>query len=189
MKQAILLHGTGGNDNDYFWFADTKKYIESLGYSVWWPSLPNANRPLLEDSVEFVKSNVPATNSETIIIGHSSACPLILSLLQRGIVNAGLAVLVSGYYSAIGDKVSDLMIEKQGYDWKSINKNAERIVLINSDNDPWGCDDAQARPVAESLDADFILAEGQGHMGSDSFNQPYRENSYIKEVIKEYLNA
>lgn len=31
MKTAILLHGTGGSDADYFWFADTKQYLESGG--------------------------------------------------------------------------------------------------------------------------------------------------------------
>lgn len=189
MKQAILLHGTGGSSKDYFWFSDTKKYLDSLGYSIWWPYLPSADSPLLKETLEFVKANIPSTSSETIIIGHSSACPLILSLLQRDYAKAGLAVLVSGYYAAIGNVVSDRMIEKDGYNWKAINNNSQKIVLINSDNDPWGCDDKQAKPVADKLGADFIIAEGQGHMGSEKFNQPYRENHYVKDIIKEYLNA
>ena len=56
-------------------------------------------------------------------------------------------------------------------------------MLKNSDNDPWGCDDKQARPVAEQLEAKFILAEGPGHMGSGSFNQPYREFPLLKELL------
>lgn len=47
MKQAILLHGSGGSDKDYFWFADTKKHLESKGYTVWWPLLPDTDHPEL----------------------------------------------------------------------------------------------------------------------------------------------
>lgn len=183
-KQAILLHGTGGGNKDYFWFEDTKKFLEAHGYNVWWPQLPNAERPTLDEAVEFVQVNMPEVDGESIIIGHSSACPLILSLFQRGNLKVKQAVLVAGYYTKIEDKVSDLMIEKDGYDWGKIRASAKEITLINSDNDPWGCDDKQAQPVAKKLGATFILAKGEGHMGSGTFNQPYREHNLVKQVLK-----
>ncbi len=184
MKQAVLLHGTGGNNKDYFWFADTKNYLEEHGYTVWWPALPDTDSPELEASIRYVQENMPALDEESILIGHSSACPLILSILQRGSLHIKQAILVAGYYSAIGDVVSDKMIEKNGYDWDKIRASADEIVLINSDNDPWGCNDVQARPIAEKLGAKFIFAEGQGHMGSGTYNQPYREHKLVKDLIK-----
>jgi hypothetical protein len=43
MKTAILLHSTGGRDSDYYWFADTRQYLETNGYKVWWPLLPHTD--------------------------------------------------------------------------------------------------------------------------------------------------
>jgi predicted alpha/beta hydrolase family esterase len=83
MKTAWLLHGTGGSDNDYFWFEDTKVFLESKGYSVWWPLLPNTEKPNLENTRNYIEENMPVIDKETIIIGHSSACPVILTFLQN----------------------------------------------------------------------------------------------------------
>lgn len=183
MKQAMLLHGTGGNGSDYFWFADTKNFLEDRGYRVWWPDLPNADSPDLETSYGYVHRHRPNLDADSIVIGHSSACPLILSILQRENLHIKQAVLVAGYYTAIDDVVSDKMIEKVDYDWPKIRHAADEIILINSDNDPWGCDAAQAKPVAEKLGARFILAAGQGHMGSENFHQPYREHLLVKQLL------
>lgn len=183
MKQAVLLHGTGGNDKDYFWFVDTKEYLEQNGYTVWWPALPNTDSPDLESALKFIQQNMPALDEESILIGHSSACPLILSILQRNDLHIKQVILVAGYYAPIGDTVSGKMIEKQGYDWDKIRESADQIILINSDDDPWGCDDVQARPVTNNLQAKFVLTEGQGHMGSLTYNQPYREHSILKDLL------
>lgn len=69
MKTAVMLHGTGGSDEDYFWFEDTKKFLESKGYEVWWPLLPHTEKPKLRETVDFVEQNLPVINEETIIIG------------------------------------------------------------------------------------------------------------------------
>lgn len=184
MKVAVLLHGTDGSDTDYFWFADTKQYLEAKGYNVWWPLLPDTDKPELQKSLQFLAENIPDLDEESIIITHSSACPLVLSYLENSQLKIKQVILVSGFYQSIDDEgFSELMLQKIPYDWQKIKNTANEIILINSDNDPWGCDDKQARPVAEKLGAKFILADGQGHMGSSSFNQPYRDFSLLKSLI------
>lgn len=186
MKQALLLHGTGGNSKDYFWFADTRRCLENHGYQVLWPQLPNPDRPNLKDSLLFLEehNNQFSFDKDNIVIGHSSACPLILTWLQYFKTQIGQVILVSGFYQPIDDKgFSEQMLQSEEYDWAAIKAATKEIILINSDNDPWKCDDKQAWPVAEKLGAKFILAEGQGHMGSDSFNQPYREFLVLKDLI------
>ncbi len=183
-KTAWLLHGTGGSDTDYFWFADTKKYLEANGYTVWWPLLPHTEKPNLIETRDFIEGTMPPLTEDAIIIGHSSACPVILHLLQFVKVPVKQVVLVAGFYHSIDDEgLSALMLQNGEYDWEVIKRAAKQIVLINSDNDPWGCDDAQARPVAEKLGARFVLAKGQGHMGSGTFNQPYRVFPLLKELL------
>lgn len=185
MKTAWLLHGTGGSDKDYFWFNDTKKYLEAHGYKVWWPELPNTDKPQLEETRNYIEEYVPGIDKETIIIGHSSACPVILSMLQWFKVPVKQVILVSGFYRPLNDNgYSDVMLQKEEYQWNDIKKAAKEIIFINSDNDPWGCDDKQARPIAEKLGAKFILAKGQGHMGSGTFNQPYRDFMLLKKLLK-----
>lgn len=183
MKQAILLHGTGGSDKDYFWFGDLKKFLEDAEYRVWWPLLPHTERPTLEDSFKFVMSHMPPIDENTIIIGHSSGCPLALYLLEKLSKPVKQVILVAGFYQSLKDNgYSDLMLP-DSFDWDNIKTKSDEIILINSDNDPWGCGDEQARPIAERLDAKFILAPDQGHMGSTTFDQPYREFPLLKEIL------
>ncbi len=182
MKQAILLHGTGGSDKDYYWFADTKKFLESNGYSVWWPLLPNTEEPELGGTLEYLDDDAPDLDSKSIVIGHSSACPLILAFLQISDIKVKQVVLVSGYYEPLPDGASSMLPDS--FDWETIRKKADAIVLINSNNDPWGCHDRQAREPAIKLGATLVVATNQGHMGSASFKQPYKKFSLLKQLLK-----
>lgn len=180
MKAAILLHGTGGSDKDYFWFADTKQYLETNGYEVWWPLLPNTEKPNIAATSSFIEQNMPAIDEETIIIGHSSACPVILQMLTDFKLRVKQVVLVSGFYQPLNDGgYSDLMLP-DNFEWDAIKSQADEIIFINSDNDPWGANDEQARQPAIKLGGTLMIATGQGHMGSGSFNQPYKKFPLLK---------
>jgi len=182
VKTAVLLHGTGGSDKDYFWFADTKQALEANGYEVWWPQLPNADKPNLQDALEFVQKIAPALDEQSFLVDHSSACPLILSWLERLDHPVAKVILVGGFYQDIHDGQSHLMLQEK-YDWQKIKANANEIYLLNSDNDPWGCTDQQTRPAAQKLNAPLVTMFGQGHMGSGTFNQPYREFVLVKRLL------
>jgi predicted alpha/beta hydrolase family esterase len=183
IKQAILLHGTGGSDTDYFWFGDTKQYLEQNGYEVWWPMLPNTDKPNLAETRSYIEENMPSVNEETIIIAHSSACPMILHLLESFQVKVSQVVLVAGYYQSISDE-STSMLPPKGFDWEQIKPKVDEFIFINSDNDPWKCTDDQARIAAQALESPLIVNFGQGHMGSGTFNQPYREFGLLKRLLR-----
>jgi hypothetical protein len=184
MKSVWLLHGTGGSNIDYFWFGDIMNFLEAKGYEVWWPLLPHTEKPELVESKTFIESNMPSYDKETIIIGHSSACPVILSLMHSFNTPVKQVILVSGFYQPLNDDgYSDRMLEPT-YEWNTIKQAAHEFILINSDNDPWGCDDKQAKPIAEKLGARLIVANGQGHMGSITYKQPYKEFDLLKQLLK-----
>ena len=116
-------------------------------------------------------------------MGVELSCPLILHLLQYFKVSVKQVVLVGGFYQSLNDDgYSDLMLPKS-FDWTEIKSKASDILLINSDNDPWGCNDQQARSAAIELGATLIVATGQGHMGSSSYNQPYKEFKLLKRLL------
>lgn len=183
MKTAYLLHGTGGSNNDYFWFGSIKKVLENQGYQVWWPLLPNTESPDLISSRDYLEDNAPAFDEESIFIAHSSSCPLLISFMQFMKVPIKQVLLVAGFYSNLDDDgQSERMLEKS-YDWDAIKKSANEIVLINSDNDPWGCNDIRARDVAIELGATLIVPTGQGHMGSLTFKQPYKKFPLLEKLL------
>ncbi|MES2059858.1 MAG: alpha/beta hydrolase [Patescibacteria group bacterium] len=180
MKNAIILHGTGDKNTD-FWFPYIKTKLEEKGFEVWLPQLPNAETPNLKDWLSFVLEN-GKFNEETVLIGHSAGAQLILSILEKLQTPIAKAILVSGYAKALRATPED---EKntEDFNWEEIKGKAERFVFINSDNDPWTCDDKQGRSMLDHLGGIQIIPKGEGHMGSATHNQTYKEFPLLANLI------
>jgi len=179
MKNAIILHGTGDKNND-FWFPYAKEKLEEKGFDVWLPQLPNAEKPNLKDWMSFVLKN-GKFSEETIIIGHSAGAQIILSLLEKINVKIKQAILVSGYAESL--RVDSQSDEKPSLNWEKMKEHFQEIIFINSDNDPWKCDDKQGRIMFDKLGGTLIIRHGEGHMGSTTYNQPYKEFPFLVKLI------
>lgn len=169
MKNASIFHGTGGTP-DLFWFPYLKDELEKRSYEVWLPQLPQAKLPDIDVWLPFALKQ-GNYNDETVLVGHSAGCPLILSLLEKIDIKIKLAILVAGFTEPLDENPEPIL--QNSYDWEKIKAHVENIVFINSDNDPWGCDDEVGRKMFEKLGGTLIIRSGEGHMGSTSFNQPY----------------
>lgn len=190
MKNAILLHGSSCTP-DLYWLPSIGKFLEKLGYSVWAPQLPNPEAPNLEIQLPFVLRN-RNFNNETILVGHSSGCPLVLSILENINVKINKAILVAGYARKLG-KMDDPQLKRleqdaetilqEKYNWDKMRKNVKDIFFINSDNDPWGCDDQEGYYMFQHLGGTLIVRHGEGHMGSDKFNQPYKQFPLLEKLL------
>ncbi len=180
MKNAIILHGTGETEQS-FWFPYLKHNLEKKGYTVSIPRLPDTDNP---DLVTWLPAALKETYTpETILIGHSSGCPLILSVLENLNLTIKQAILVAGFARPIGEKKEPQKILQDRYDWGKIKLNIQEIIFINSDNDPWGCTDKEGRYMHDHLGGKLIVQKGEGHMGSDFFNQPYKEFPLLLSLI------
>ena len=180
MKNVIIFHGTGGTPNS-FWHPYLKKELEKRGYDVWVPALPDTDTP---DLANWIPEALKGTfSTETILVGHSAGCPLILSILERIHIKISKAILVSGYARNLWEK-ADIKILQQSYDWEKIKSHVENIFFINSDNDPWGCTDVEGRYMFDHLGGTLIIKHGEGHMGSDFYKQPYREFPLLVKLIE-----
>lgn len=179
MKNAIILHGTGDTP-DLFWFPYIKEKLEEKGFEVWLPQLPNAQKPNLKDWLLFILENGKFTE-ETVMIGHSAGSQIILSVLEKIDTKIKQAILVSGYAKALRkDEGSENSIDD--FDWVAIKGKAEEFIFINSDNDLWQCDDKQGRIMFDKLGGTLIIRH-EGHMGSTTHNQPYKEFSLLAKLI------
>lgn len=178
MRNAIILHGTGSSPN-HFWHPWLKDELEREGFSVWVPQLPDAEVPVLSKWLPFVLEN-GKIDKETVLIGHSAGCPLILSILENLNIRIPKVVLVAGFGRRIGEKDQ---ISQTSYDWEKIKNNVSEIIYINSDNDPWGCDDREGRFLLENLGGIQVILKGEGHMGSEKFHQPYKQFPLLLKLI------
>jgi len=179
MKNAIILHGTG-DTKDSYWFPYMKEKLEEKGFAVWLPQLPNAGKPSLNDWLPFIVDG-GTFGSGTVITGHSAGAQIILSVLEKVQTPIKQAVLVSGYAESLRNTAdSD---EKPKLNWEQIKKNVQDIIFINSDDDPWGCDDTQGRKLFEKLGGTLIIRHGEGHMGSTTYNQSYKEFPFLAKLV------
>jgi predicted alpha/beta hydrolase family esterase len=119
---------------------------------------------------------------DTVIIGHSAGAQVILSVLENIDVKVKQAILVSGYAKTLRKDMQSEKNEDEP-DWNAIRDKAREFVFINSDNDPWGCDDKQGKIMQDNLGGKLIIRH-DGHMGSTTHHQPYKEFPLLLELIK-----
>ncbi len=181
MKNAIIFHGTGCTPNSYR-LPKTKTFLEGLGYEVSVPQLPDADNPVLSKWLPVALSG--KYNEETIIIGHSAGGPLVLSVLENIKVTIHKAVMVAGFARKLrGDKEA-LPILQPEYNWDKIKTSAKDIVYINSQDDPWTIDHEEGLYMWRETGGTLICREGEGHMGSDSFHQPYISFPLLEKLLE-----
>lgn len=180
MKNAVIVHGRDGSPND-FWYPFAKNGLLSLGYEVWVPQLPDRATPNLETQLPFLLREGRFT-SDTVVIAHSAGAPLVLALLENVTSKMKQVILVAAKISPKPDS-SGPTIVKEDYDWDLIRRNVSDLTIINSNNDPWGCDDIQGRILFDRLGGTLIIRNGEGHMGSKKYNQPYREFPLLLKLV------
>lgn len=180
MKKVLILHGYGETPN-HFWYPWLKEQLEKKGYQVSIPQLPNTDNPELDKQLEFVNKNCQI-DQETILVGHSSGASLILALLESSKVTVKKSILVAGYYKALPVGAQDTKNIREKYDWDKIKSRSKKFVFINSTNDPWGANDQQGRGMHNHLGG-MLIVNQEGHMGSEKFNQPFKEFPVLLSLI------
>ncbi len=190
MRNAVILHGSSETPKSY-WYPGIRRFLEHHGYVVWAPQLPRPDAPDLKFQLPFVLKG-HHFNEDTVIVAHSAGCPLALSVLENLDVRIDKAILVSGYARRFTKmKTPQLRKEEKDaapivqskYDWMRIKGNVRSITFINSDNDPWGCDDKEGDYMFRHLGGTLILRHGESHMGTTYFNQPYEEFPLLEKLL------
>ncbi len=167
MKKAIIFHGTDCKPED-FWYLWVAQALRARGYEAVVPAYPDINKePIATFLPKVLQAH--AVDEETLLIGHSAGAPLILAMLEH--VKCGQALLVAGFSEPYGGVERDPILQDK-YDWDKIKSNCPDFVFINSDDDPWGCDDVQGRTMFDHLGGTQVIRH-EGHFGSHGANQAF----------------
>lgn len=167
--KAFIFHCWGGDSRGCWrgWLADQ---LRRKGIEVVAPDFPRTNNPEIEKWLAAVREKVPRfePSEEWILIGHSLGCPAILRLLEG--MDEGekvkAAVLVAAFAKDLGIPQINNFVNRP-FNWGKIRKKAEKIVIINSDNDPY-IQLSEAERIAAHLNAELIVEHGAGHINEGS---------------------
>jgi len=159
--RAVILHGTASNHTGN-WFPWLKKELEKLGYKVWVPDLPLAERPNVDRYTKFLLGQDWDFN-QNLVIGHSAGAVELLDLVEKlpadTMINT--AILVAVFQGDLGwEALKDLGDLK--FNLEKIRKKAKKFIVVHSEDDPY-CPVGDAREVAEKLHAEFVPMDGMKH--------------------------
>lgn len=172
MKKVFIIHGWGGSPkNDLFLWM--KKEMESKGFKVEIPSMPNTNEPKIKEWVEHLKKIVKNPDKDTYFIGHSIGCQTILRYLESldKDIKIGGCIFVAGWFNLIHKSIeNDLEIARPWIetpmDFRKICSHTDKFLAIFSDND-YFVPLTDAKLFKEKLKAKVIIEHNKGHFNTE----------------------
>ncbi len=97
-------------------------------------------------------------DEDTVLVGHSGGAALLLAVLEHIEARVDQAILVAGYCTQPGSE--DEPVLQDAYDWSVIRAHVRDLYVINSREDPYGCDDQQGRATFDRAGGTQIVRGG-----------------------------
>lgn len=188
MKRVFIIHGWGGHPEEG-WFPWLKKELETKGFKVLIPAMPNTEEPKIETWVPFLSHLVGIPDLNTFFVGHSIGCQTIIRYLETlsEDMKIGGAVFVAGFYNLRGLETEE---EKRIIEpWVNTPLNDEKIrkavnkaIAIFSDNDPFVLPENQTS-WKERVGAQIIVEHNKGHFNEED-PAVYELPSVLEAILK-----
>jgi predicted alpha/beta hydrolase family esterase len=169
MKRAIIIHAWEETPNGQ-WLPWLKEKLESAGWKVDVPEMPNTKEPKLNEWMDTLVSLSPDKN--TVLIGHSLSNSLIMKYLERPEVKVRRVILVAAWDWMLENvrKFHQTFFE-HGFNYEAIKRKQIPITIVNSTTDPW-IDLERSKGLAKKLNAKFITVKNAGHfMARDGYSE------------------
>ena len=161
-KQVIILHGWGNTRVDGHWQRLTAAALRKQGHQVYYPQLPSTAEPKFQDWADVVLAELALAKEanqgeELVVIGHSLGAVTWLRLAELGLIPApaNRALLVAPADPELLSDIADFVVDPSKV---SLNKLAETVVLVGSDDDVWsprGIQETFGNPLG--LEAEIVL--------------------------------
>lgn len=178
-KRAFIIHGYLSHPGEA-WLPWLKAELESRGFAVSLPAMPDPKHPEISVWIDFIAGLVGEPDGETVMIGHSIGAQAVLRYLERlGAAGKSVArtVLVAGAFptglsaaeakkAAGGDPVLEPWFIR-GVNPASVKKAAGKCTVILADNDPYIDVGNATRIYRAVLDPTIVMEHGLGHFNED----------------------
>lgn len=160
MKRAIIIHAWEEAPNGH-WLPWVKEKLESIGWKVDDPQMPNTKNPKLHEWMETLLSLSP--DEDTVLVGHSLSNALIMKYLGRPETKVKSVFMVAAWDWLMDDvkKFHETFFEN-GFVYEIIKKKQIPITIVNSTTDPY-IDIERSKGMADKLNAKFVSVENAGH--------------------------
>ena len=173
MKRVFIIHGWEGYPEEN-WFPWLRSELETKGFEVFVPQLPDAENPRIEKWVRAVAKTVGVVDEGTYFVGHSIGCQTIARFLENQSegVKAGGAIFVAGFFRKITNLEEDPETQETAEHWLNSPVNLSKVkshltksVAIFSDNDEYVSLD-NVDDFRDKLGSKIIIQKNKGHFNT-----------------------
>lgn len=174
-KRVFIVHGWDSKPSDG-WFPWLKRELESRGFEVNVPALPESGTPHIRAWVPALAVAVVTPDEHTYFVGHSIGCQTIaryVASLPDG-VSVGGAVFVAGFIKRLSGLEDDAEVHEIADEWLLTPLDLDRVrshigksVAIFSDDDPYVPLDNQD-DFRDKLGSEIVIEHGRGHFSGQS---------------------
>ena len=171
-KRVFIVHGWEA-DSRSDWFPWLKKELETHGYEVTVPDMPDTDRPKMDAWIPYLTSLVGIPDENTYLVGHSIGGNTVLRYLESlNGIKVGGAVLVAPYFGEVvleegeAEKIAKPWL-KTPIDFEKIKKATDKLTFIFSDNDPW-VSIGNKNFFERALKPKIIIEKGKGHLNAEA---------------------
>lgn len=174
-KRAFIIHGWDGYPEEG-WFPWLKKELESRGFIVTVPAMPDAGEPRIAKWVPALRAAVGTSDEQTYFIGHSMGCQTIaryLEGLEPG-MQVGGAVFVAGFFGPLTNLEDEDLVRDVAQEWLTtpldlgkVKSHLQKSVAIFSDDDPYVQLENQEE-FRDQLGARILIEHAKGHFSGST---------------------
>lgn len=170
MKRAVIVHCWEGYP-DYCWYPWVQKELETKGFKVDVPEMPETNLPKLSRWVAALTEVIGEPDKDLYLIGHSLGCITIMRYLESLAEDEkiGGVVFVAGFTDPVGFQEIANFFETP-IDFRKIKSKTESFIAINSDDDPYVAL-KYADILKEKLGAEVIVKHEMKHFSGPIENE------------------
>ena len=172
-KRVFIIHGWDFNPN-INWYPWLKDELESNGFEVFVPEMPDTAEPDISAWVDEIENQVGEIRQDDIFVGHSIGSQAIMRYLQNkpDSTKIGGCIFVAGWLNL--SNLEDADVEAIARPWIEKPINFDKIktftnnwIVLISDNDPYNCIEENQARFKEKLGAKINIVEGAGHFTED----------------------
>ncbi len=144
-KRVYIIHGWEGYPEEN-WFPWLKCELESRGFEVHVPQMPDADNPRIEKWIPALQELIKEPDRDTYLVGHSMGCQAIVRYLETlsEDIKLGGVIFVAGFFKRLTGLGEEPDFENVEKDWMKtpvdlikVRSHFDRSVAIFSET--YGC--------------------------------------------------